>query len=157
MMTVSKNWWDIGILCKGMHVERLLILNAACDLWSQSAKNMGEALHDALGCIDCFQQMVRAISNPNGGWKALHHPLFPHTLAQTHFRVDAIKSILPWQCFPPQLRAYMYRSKLGSDPTPFSQRRREKVEFGKQMKATNIGHDNVGFPMDSNHILYVAN
>lgn len=50
-----------------MHVDRLLILNATCAILSQPERNMGEVLYDALGCFQCFQQMVRAILNPGGG------------------------------------------------------------------------------------------
>lgn len=42
------------------HVDSLL-LDASCDLLSQSGRNMGRPQREALGCIERFQQMVGAI------------------------------------------------------------------------------------------------
>lgn len=83
-------WWpfkrtdEILAFCKGMHVDWLLI--PWCRLWPfQSIREeYGEPLHDALGCIDWFQQMVRAISNPGGGFRGPTRAFVPrHTRSNT--------------------------------------------------------------------------
>lgn len=82
MWALMSVWWpfrrvdEILAFSKGMHVDWLLILDAACDL---SIQEYGEAVHDALGCIDCFQQMVRAISTPGGAHTPPFVPLHTRT------------------------------------------------------------------------------
>lgn len=53
-----------------MHFDWFLILDVAVTFQVNQSRIgcvcWGGEPHDAVGCIDCFQQMVRAISNPGG-------------------------------------------------------------------------------------------
>lgn len=132
-----------------MHVDWLLILNLAYDLCSQSERNAAGPHVMLWGVLTVSAD---GKSHLNSRWRTRGPgPAFVASLAlgQTHFKAGRIKSILPWQSFPLQPGAQIYCSKLGSDPTPFSQRRRGVVQFGK----VNIeAKQNESFLKDGNNI-----
>lgn len=89
-------WWpfrgdEILAFSKGMHVDWLLTLDAAGDLSIQS-EEYGEALHDSLGYIDSFQQMVRAISSPSGGCPSHTHT---NTLQGWNDKINLDMTVFP--------------------------------------------------------------